>query len=153
LSDVITLKVSKRKLYTIIIASIVILALIAGAGFIYQYFTSPKLTVLSFKVVNRPELSYYKGARDWATYYELEYTFANEGWGTAHSVKVVGALYDSKGVVVKWTEDYGDVPPHVEITGSIPIVVHSSMNLIPPAYFKVLVYQGDVIVAEATLPY
>lgn len=143
---------SKRKIYLAIVL-IVILAVCGVGGFLaYRYFASPKLSIESFTVKNEPLLSWYHSASDWQIHNDLNYKFINQG-GAANSVKVVVALYDSRGLVVNYTKEYGKVGSNMEITDSNSISVFSSMNIVSPASFKVFLYEGDTLADEATLPY
>jgi hypothetical protein len=153
LSDTITLKVSKRKIYFAILL-IVILAVVGVGGFLaYRYFTTPSLHIDSFTVKNEPNLGWYANASAWAQTWLLNWTFSNTGGGAANSVTLVYAFYNSRGCVENSTENYGTVVSNMQITGSVAIIVVSSMQITYPATFRIFLYQGNTLVDQATLAY
>jgi hypothetical protein len=160
MSDTVTLKRSKRK-FGLIMALIFI---IAGAIFVVvvliPYFMSPNLRIWSFNVEKKPwgsEGSVYHNTTTWVLACELTYAFGNFGWGAAESVKVVGACYDSSGVMIESSEDtkdFGTVSPGNDVTADSIILVSPQMyDYRPPTIFKISLYQGNTIVDEWTLPY
>ncbi len=153
MSDTITLKVSKRKIYLAI--SLIVILAVCGVGtfLVFRYFTSPKLHIDSFSVESDPLVHWYDNESSWGTNYILKYKFSNQGGGAADSVKVVAAFYDSRGLVVNYTKEYGKVASNMEITDSNQILVNSYMHFTLPATFKIFLYDGNSIVDEATLPY
>jgi hypothetical protein len=153
MSDTVTLKVSKRKIY-LAIALIVILAVCGIGGFLaYRYFTSPSLHIDSFTVESEPSLSVYNNASSWITTYSFNFKFSNTGGGAANSVTLVYAFYDSRGLVENYTKDYGKVASNIQITGSDTLLVSSYMHIVQPASFKVFLYEGNTLADQQSLPY
>jgi hypothetical protein len=153
LSDTVTLKVSKRKIY-LAIGLIVIIVVVGFGGFLaYRYFTSPSLHIESFSTENEPQFSWYFNESDWGTDYSLNYKFSNQGWGTADSVTLVYAFYDSRGLVLNYKKDYGTVASNTQITGSASILINSYMQFTLPASFRIFLYQGNTLAGQSTLPY
>lgn len=153
MSDTVTLKLSKRKIYLAIGLIIIIAVVGVGGFFAYRYFTSSSLSITSFSTVSVPQASYYHSASDWVTSYDLNYKFDNQGGGAANSVQVVVALYDANGKVVSYSKDYGTVNSGMEVTDSQMISVLSTMKLVSPSTFKIFLYEGNNLMDQATLPY
>jgi hypothetical protein len=153
MSDTVTLKVSKRKIY-LAIGLIIILTVCGIGGFLlYSFFTRPSLKITSFSTKNLSQYSYYVNASDWTNAYELDYKFANQGGGAANSVTLVYAFYDSRGLVVNYTKDYGTVDANTQVTDSATMFVTSYMNFVLPATFRIFLYEGNTLADQATLPY
>jgi hypothetical protein len=153
LSDTVTLKVSKRKIY-LAIALIIILAVVGVGGFLaYRMFTSPSLHIDSFTIQNEPNLGFYNNASSWGQTWLLSYKFTNGGGGAADSVKLVYAFYDSRGLIENYTKDYGAVNANIQVTDSATLWVFSTMNIVQPAWFKIFLYEGNTLTDQSSLPY
>jgi hypothetical protein len=153
LSDTVTLKISKRKIY-LAIGLIIILAVVGVGGFLaYRYFTSPSLHIDSFTTQNEPNLGFYFNTSSWGQTWLLSYKFTNSGGGAADSVMLVYAFYDSRGLVVNYTKDYGTVNANIQITDSAYMFINSYMQFVEPAWFKIFLYEGNTLSDQSSLPY
>jgi hypothetical protein len=153
LSDTVTLKVSKRKIYLAIVL-IVILVVVGVGGFLaYRYFTSPSLHIDSFSTENEPNLGWYDNASSWGQTWLLSYKFTNSGGGPANSVTLVYAFYDSRGLVENYTKVYGTVNANTQITDSADLWVFATMHFVEPAWFKIFLYEGSTLMDQSSLPY